>query len=132
MDTLTLPIVSLFLTSFLMIVFFSKKRAKNEETKIYSNLLIINLLDTILAIITYIFAKTVGNDYGIQMFQKIYMSLMILMTVYINCYNISIMKINETVKICFTKIYRYSFIVVFILIISTPLNVINYKITNYS
>ena len=52
METLILPIVSLLLSILLIIVYYSKKRIKNEETNVYSKMLIINLLYSIFLIIS--------------------------------------------------------------------------------
>ena len=125
METLILPIATLLLAYLLIIIFFRKKRAAIEETKIYSRLLIINFIDAILAILTYVFAKTFSFELGTIILQKIYMSLIILMTVYINCYNIAIMKINKKLKKRITNILMFSFYIVFLLIMFTNLSVIN-------
>ena len=125
MEILILPIATLLLAYLLIIIFYSKKRATIEETKIYSRLLIINFIDAILAILTYVFAKTFSFELGTIILQKIYMSLIILMTVYINCYNIAIMKINKKLKKRITNILMFSFYIVFLLIMFTNLSVIN-------
>jgi len=127
MDTLILPISTLILAIFLTILFFYKRRIENIETKIYKKLLIINLLDVFLAVVIYIFAKTVGNDFVIQILQKVYMSLMILMTVYIDCYIFSVANIIENIKRFINNILLSSFFIVFLLVIITPLTVINYS-----
>ena len=143
METLILPMATLLLAYLLIIIFYSKKRASIEETKIYSRLLIINFVDAILAILTYVFAKVFDFDFGIIILQKLYMSLMILMTVYINCYNIIIMKMNKKLKRRLTNLLMISFYFVFLLIMCTRLVVINegnildgfglsYNITLYS
>ena len=125
METLVLPIATLLLAYLLIIIFYSKKRIEIEETKIYSRLLVINFIDAILAILTYVFAKTFSFELGTIILQKIYMSLMILMTVYINCYNISIMKINKKLKKQIKDSLMISFYIVFLLIMFTNLSVIN-------
>ena len=125
MEILILPIATLLLAYLLIIIFYSKKRATIEETKIYSRLLIINFIDAVLAILTYVFAKTFSFELGTIILQKIYMSLIILMTVYINCYNIAIMKINKKLKKRITNILMFCFYIVFLLIMFTNLSVIN-------
>ena len=125
MNTLVLPIASLLLAILITIIFFGKERINNEETKIYSRLLILNLIDAILAIVTFVFAKTINIKIGIAFLQKIYMSLMILMTVYINQYNISIMKIKNETKKILNKLLKISFFIIFAIILMSPLNVIN-------
>ena len=72
MDTLILPGVALLINLLIVIIFYSKSRAHNGETKIYSKILIVNLIDTIITIAGYIYAKKVGQVSGIIYFQKIY------------------------------------------------------------
>ena len=109
-----------------MIIFYSKSRAHNGETKIYSKILIVNLIDTIITIAGYIYAKKVGQVSGIIYFQKIYMSLMLLISVYIIKYNFAIMKLKETTKTYFDYFLTVTYGILFIVILLTPLNVINY------
>lgn len=126
MDTLILPGVALLINLLIVIIFYSKSRAHNGETKIYSKILIVNLIDTIITIAGYIYAKKVGQVSGIIYFQKIYMSLMLLISVYIIKYNFAIMKLKETTKTYFDYFLTISYGILFIVILLTPLNVINY------
>ena len=126
MDTLILPGVALLINLLIMIIFYSKSRAHNAETKIYSKILIVNLIDTIITIAGYIYAKKVGQVSGIIYFQKIYMSLMLLISVYIIKYNFAIMKLKETTKTYFDYFLTVTYGILFIVILLTPLNVINY------
>lgn len=125
MDTLILPISTFILAVFLIILFFSKRRMENVETKVYKKLLIVNFIDVVLAIVVYIFAKTVGTDIIIQLLQKFYMALMILMTVYINCYIFLITNIKEKTKKLIKRLFLMSFFIVVLLVLFTPLTVIN-------
>ena len=126
MDTLILPGVALLINLLIVIIFYSKSRAHNAETKIYSKILIVNLIDTIITIAGYIYAKKVGQVSGIIYFQKIYMSLMLLISVYIIKYNFAIMKLKETTKTYFDYFLTVTYGILFIVILLTPLNVINY------
>lgn len=126
MDTLILPGVALLINLLIMIIFYSKTRAHNTETKIYSKILIVNLIDTIITIAGYIYAKKVGQVSGIIYFQKIYMSLMLLISVYIIKYNFAIMRLKETAKTYFDYFLTITYGILFIVILLTPLNVINY------
>lgn len=126
MDTLILPGVALLINLLIMIIFYSKTRAHNAETKIYSKILIVNLIDTIITIAGYIYAKKVGQVSGIIYFQKIYMSLMLLISVYIIKYNFAIMRLKETIKMYFDYFLTITYGILFIVILLTPLNVINY------
>ena len=92
MDTLILPVATIFLAILLLVLFFSKPRIDTIETKIYSHLIIINFIDALLAIIIFLIAKLCYVEIIVIFLQKIYMYLMLLMTVYICFYNIEIMK----------------------------------------
>lgn len=126
MDTLILPGVALLINLLIVIIFYSKSRAHNGETKIYSKILIVNLIDTIITIAGYIYAKKVGQVSGIIYFQKIYMGLMLLISVYIIKYNFAIMRLKETTKTYFDYFLTVTYGILFIVILLTPLNVINY------
>ena len=84
MGAILLPIVGLLITLTLVILFYSKKHIINNETKIYSKLLILNVVFIIIGIIGFIIAKTTGNILVIKYCQKIYMSILVIM----NCYSI--------------------------------------------
>lgn len=126
MDTISLPIASLFIAIFLIIIYFTKKNINNSETKIYSKMLIINLIYSIMCIIIYIFAKTVGNVLILGIMQKIYMILMLLLTVYILIYNIKLLCFKENNEKCLINTTVISLVIFVILILITPINVINY------
>lgn len=51
MTNLYFPICALFLSSLLLVTFYSKKRIKSEETKLFSGLLITSFLDSILMVL---------------------------------------------------------------------------------
>lgn len=124
---LLFPIAALFLAVFLIIIYFSKKNYSNKETKIYSKMLIVNLFYTILCIIGYWYAKSIGNELIIGFIQKFYMILMLLLIVYIIIYNLYlIVQIEKRRKFLEYTIWL-SFSIFFILTLVTPINVINYK-----
>ena len=127
MMTVVLPLAALFISVLLMIVYFCKKNVQNNETIIYGNMLIVNFIYNILAIITFIFAKTVGNDFIISIMQKIYMILMLLLIVYIIIYNNVIYNTDEKSQKLVKKVAFISLGIVSILTFVSPLTVINEK-----
>lgn len=127
MDSLILPILTILLAGFLTILFFSKKRIVNQETEIYKKLLIVNLIDAFFAVITFLYAKLVNYNFGIQLLQKIYMSLLVLMTVYIDCYLIQVTNFTEKSKKILSRIFIISYYIILALILTTKLTVINYS-----
>ncbi len=71
MSSLYFPLASLFIIILLNIVFFNKKRQKNIETNIFSSLLILNLVETVIALIIIILAKTVGTNSFLYLLDRI-------------------------------------------------------------
>ncbi len=61
METILLPIASLFVAIFLIIIYYGKKNVINKETKIYSKMLIVNVIYTMICIISYVYAKKIGT-----------------------------------------------------------------------
>ena len=130
METLILPIVSLLLSILLIIVYYSKKRIKNEETNVYSKMLIINLLYSIFAIVIYLYSKgEVANVLIIGMLQKLYMILMLLLILCMVIYNFKILYINNKTKTKDKFILFSVFLAIIcgVLILVLPLKVINKK-----
>ena len=130
METLILPIVSLLLSILLIIVYYSKKRIKNEETNVYSKMLIINLLYSIFAIVIYLYSKgEVANVLIIGMLQKLYMILMLLLILCMVVYNFKILYINSKTKTKNKFILFSAFLTIIcgVLILVLPLKVINKK-----
>ena len=126
METLLLPFVALLLEILLIVIFFSNERDDNSETKTYSYLLLVNFIDIIISIASYIYAKKVGDPFVIGLLQKVYMSLLVLLTVYINCYNIKLIKFKPNVEKFLIKAYHLSFFIITIICFLLPLNVVNY------
>ena len=61
MPNLYLPGASILLSLFLVILFFSKKRQKNSDTKIFQFMIIIQLLESAVETIIYYIAYTSNN-----------------------------------------------------------------------
>ena len=87
MNTILLPTAAFLIAVLLTIIYFTKRNMNNQETKIYSRMLIVNLIYSVLALITFIYAKTIGYEFVIGLLQKIYMLSMIALTVLIILYN---------------------------------------------
>ena len=126
MGAILLPIVGLLITITLIIIFNSKKHVRNKETIIYSRLLILNLLFIVIGLATFIIAKTTSNLLLIEIFQKFYMSILVLLNFQSIKYCLSIFNINITrfriINIVLVVITILSILLIFIL----PLKVIYY------
>ena len=73
MAAVILPIVGLLIIGSLFIIFNFKKHIINVETKIYSKMLIYNIIFIVIGILTFIIAKITNNLNYIEILQKIYM-----------------------------------------------------------
>ena len=108
MSGIWLPGGALVLSIFLVIIFFVKGSIKNNETKMYSILVILNLLFSLLGLIIYIFAMKVGNLYVTGVFQSLYLAIMDLMLFYMLRYVIELnnfkVEIYKIMKIIFSII----------------------------
>ena len=128
MSTIMLPLGALLLSVFLIIIYYGKEHFENKETRIYSKMLIVNLIYSLLAIICFIYAKTSVPEQIVRLIQKMYMISMLLLTVLMVVYNIIISGISSKKEINIKIMMYISFIMFSILILFTPLKVINYKI----
>ena len=74
-----LSIVGLLLMITLIVMFFSKKTYPSYETKIYRSFLITATTFIVVGILTFIVAKATNDFDKIALFQKVYMSLLVLL-----------------------------------------------------
>ena len=125
MNTILLPIGALLISIFLLVIFFSKERVKNKETKVYSRMLITNFIFSILCIVTFLYAKIVGDDFGIGIIQKLYMISMLLLICYIIIYNTKLLDLKDEIFEKIPPIIFLSLLFFSIVILFTPINVIN-------
>ena len=126
MSNVLLPIMSLFISSFLIIVFFSKEYFHNKETKVYSKMLIVNLIFNLLCIIGYIVAKVFNNNYVVGIIQKIYMISLLLLIALIIIYMFNLLKIDKKNCNIIEKTIYVSVLILSLLVLVLPINVINY------
>lgn len=126
MNAIVLPIASLLIAIFLIVIFFAKKNIHNKETNTYSVILIFNLIYSILCILIYILAKTNGNELLIGFLQKIYLIIMLIITICVIIYNVNLLNIKESTKLTLLKTTLLSLVIFSVLILFTPINVINY------
>ena len=95
MNTILLPMAALLIAVLLIIIYFSKRNMINEETKIYSRMLWVNLIYAIIGVLTFVYAKLVGNILVIEILQKIYMISMITLIVLMISYNAVIVNFDK-------------------------------------
>lgn len=126
MNAIVLPVASLLIAIFLIVIFFAKKNIHNKETNTYSVMLIFNLIYSILCILIYILAKTNGNELLIGFLQKIYLIIMLIIIICVIIYNVNLLNIKESTKLTLLKTTLLSLVIFSVLILFTPINVINY------
>lgn len=125
MNTLLLPFAGLFIAILLVIIYFSKQNVKNEETKIYSKMLIANLIFSTLAIVGYAIAKKTDFTIIVMVLQKYYMAILLLLTLYSVLYNNSILEFKKKTNLFLKNAFYISWVILTIIILITPHTVIN-------
>lgn len=123
MQAIILQVVGLLIISTLIILFFSKQNVKNIETKVYSKLIITNLLFITVGISTFVVAKITGNIQAIGILQKIYMSLLAILNLYSMHYCLSIYDKDDKLKVLKNALIILTAITI-VLILILPLQVI--------
>lgn len=128
MGAIILQIVGLLMNISLLIIFNSKKHVWNNETKIYSQLLVINFIFIAVGILTFIIAKLTNDMTFIAIFQKMYMAILLILNYLSIKYCVMLfegIKTSKVIKLVFT-IFTISMI---LLIFLLPLKVIFYDDT---
>lgn len=129
MPNLYIPGCALILSILLLIIFFSKKRVENYETKIYSYLLICSFIDSLLLfIILLIGYVSPTSELLIFILNKIDFSMYLLWIWFMFLYFFRISITKENTYKYYNLILKISFIINILLIIIIwfmPINIIN-------
>ncbi len=126
MNCIALPLAGLLIAILLNVLFFTKKHYNNIETKIYSYLIILNLIEAIFAVVFIIIAKTYGTLPFSIIGQKIDHFLLLEYGFVITLYVINItFKSKKTIKSIFYTTLIINIISVFLIMISS-MKMINY------
>ena len=130
MPNLYIPGCALILVFLLIVVFFAKKRAKNDETKIYSYLLISSFVDSLLLfIILFIGYVSPKSEALIFLLNKIDFSMYILWIWLMFLYFFKISITKDNVPKYYNIILKITLVINIILIIIMwvlPINIINH------
>lgn len=119
MNTLLILIANILLSGLLIEVFFNHNNAKNQETKLYSKMLIINFISSVIAIFTIIIFKSLNLNFLTIIMKKIELFLnLVILSLFLQ-YNLVI--INKKVKT--TKILKTIYLINIILVIILPIDV---------
>lgn len=119
MNTLLILIANILLSGLLIEVFFNHNNAKNQETKLYSKMLIINFISSVIAIFTIIIFKSLNLNFLTIIMKKIELVLSLLILSLFLQYNLVL--INKKVKT--TKILKTIYLINIILVIILPMDV---------
>lgn len=119
MNTLLILIANILLSGLLIEVFFNHNNAKNQETKLYSKMLIINFISSVIAIFTIIIFKSLNFNFLTIIMKKIELVLNLLILSLFLQYNLVL--INKKVKT--TKILKTIYLINIILVIILPIDV---------
>lgn len=119
MNTLLILIANILLSGLLIEVFFNHNNAKNQETKLYSKMLIINFISSVIAIFTIIIFKSLNLNFLTIILKKLELVLNLLILSLFLQYNLVL--INKKVKT--TKILKTIYLINIILVILLPMDV---------
>lgn len=125
MEAVVLPIIGLLIIITLMILFYSKKHVINAETKIYSKMIILSFLFVLVGLITFIVAKTTNDFSLIGIFQKVYMSILVLLNYFSLDYCLRLFKKENELYSIKWPLIIITFISIFLVFV-LPINVIFY------
>jgi len=126
MSGMWLPGTAVTLSILITILLFIKRNSQNEEVKIYKQMVVVNLLFSINAFLAYIIAKTIGIEELVGVFQKIHLSLLVLICYLLFNYILTINNIKVEIKTKIDKIFKVYISLIVIAIFLVPVKVINY------
>ena len=124
MSGIWLPGGAVILSIFLVIIFFVKGSVKNKETRIYSILIILNLIYSILGVTIYIYAMTVGNLYITGVIQSFYLIVMDLMIFYMLRYVIELNNFNTKINNISKTIFGILTTIIVLSVLALPMDTI--------
>ena len=124
MSGIWLPGGAVILSIFLVVIFFVKGSVKNKETKIYSILIILNLLYSILGAGIYIYAMSIGNLYITGVIQSFYLVVMDLMLYFMLRYVIELNNFSLKLKSLAKLVFSIFTIITILFILALPMDTI--------
>ena len=124
MSGIWLPGGAVILSIFLVVIFFIKGSVKNKETKIYSTLIILNLLYSILGAGIYIYAMSIGNLYITGVIQSFYLVVMDLMLYFMLRYVIELNNFSLKLKSLAKLVFSIFTIITILFILALPMDTI--------
>ena len=126
MSGMWLPGTAVTLSIFIVILLFIKRNSKNEEVKIYKQMVVVNLLFSINAFLAYIIAKTINIEELVGVIQKIHLSLLVVICYLLFNYILTINNIGKEIKTKIDKFLKVYLLLNIFAILVVPVKVINY------
>ncbi|MDD4706352.1 MAG: ATP-binding protein [Bacilli bacterium] len=123
MDSLFLTFASCLVAGLLVVQFFSKKRVDIGETRIYAKLLLSNIIFSLSAILVYAYSKLIGGIFLVDLMQKAYLFLVLLLAYYLSLYYVEISNLKLKEKL--NKFLLALLVLATILILFSPIDVYN-------
>ncbi len=124
MSGIWLPGGAVILSIYLVLIFFVKGSIENKEIKIYSILIILNLLFSILGVAIYVYAMKVGNLYITGVIQSFYLIIMTLMLFYMLRYAVELNSFNNKIKSIMKNTFGIITLITVFSILILPMNTI--------
>lgn len=124
MSGVWLPVGSLILAIYLVILFYVKGAIKNYETKIYRILILLNLVFSTFGVFIYIFAMTVGHLYYTGVLQSFYLVTMDLMLLFLLKYVMELSIYNNKIKNVLNKTFNIITSIIVLFILALPMDTI--------
>ena len=124
MSGIWLPIGSLVLAIYIVVLFFIRGSVKNYETTIYRKLIIINLLYSIFGVVIYLFAMKVGHLYFTGVLQSFYLIMMDLMLLFLLEYVIELNTFSKKTKKTMNIVFNIITTIIVIVILILPMDTI--------
>ena len=124
MSGVWLPVGAIIISLFLVVIFFIKGSIENKETKIYSVLVSLNLVYSILGVAIYIYAMKVGNLYITGVIQSFYLVIMDLMLYYMLRYVIELNNLSKKVYKIIKTILGIATGIIILFILALPMDTI--------
>lgn len=124
MSGVWLPGGSVVLAIYLVLIFFLKGSVKNKETKIYSVLIVLNLMFSILGVSIYIYAMTEGHLYITGVLQSFYLVIMALMLFYMLKYAIELNSFSNKKNTITKNVFRIITGITIVFILILPMNTV--------
>lgn len=124
MSGIWLPIGALLISLLLVFLYFSKKHIQTEENNLYYRMIILNFIFSLFGVIIYFCAMKIGSVVLVGLLQKVYLTLLNCITIFMVLYCININEFNKIKYEKYKMILKLFMFFSSVLIIGLPTNTI--------